>query len=115
MMGKYVRITDLDDMDFGRCGYVRDEALPLYLIHFCTGNGEPHGWFFENEFEVVNETPPRITTEDAEAEPESDRLFGPAYDARQRAYRARGSMPDRELGPWDRPTVQRAKSTNDGA
>jgi len=32
----------------------------------------------------------QITVEDAEAEPESDRLFGPSYDDRQRAlWRAR--------------------------
>lgn len=55
----------------------------------------------------------RITAQDAECEPEVDRLFGPAYDARQRALRRaaqeREYTTPRELAREIRHTQQRGK------
>lgn len=53
-----------------------------------------------------------ITAADAEAEPIDQRLFGPDFDRRQRAIRAR-SEPDgidkTTFKPWKKPRIVRSK------
>jgi hypothetical protein len=53
-----------------------------------------------------------ITAEDAEREPEAQRLFGPSYDARQRQLRVGQTKQGVDLTtyrPWRKPTIERVK------
>jgi hypothetical protein len=53
-----------------------------------------------------------ITAAMAEAEPESQRLFGPSYDARQRQHAARrqsSGINRATYSPWKKPRIERVK------
>jgi hypothetical protein len=54
-----------------------------------------------------------ITAAAADAEPESDRLFGPSYTARQRQFAARrkpsSPLNKAKYRPWKKPTIERVK------
>lgn len=53
-----------------------------------------------------------ITAAAAEAEPLSERLFGPSYDARQRRYAAQQSesgINRASYRPWKKPTIERVR------
>jgi hypothetical protein len=54
----------------------------------------------------------QITKAVAAAEPESDRLFGPSFDARQRQFAARrqsSPLNKAKFRPWRKPTIERVK------
>src|SRR5690242_20113562 len=54
--------------------------------------------------------PGHISAQDAEREPEADRLFGPSYERRQRQLAARSAAAgiDRaSYRPWRKPTIDR--------
>lgn len=53
----------------------------------------------------------RITAEDAEREPEAQRLFGPTYDARRASVARRQSsgINRATYAPWKKPRIVRVK------
>jgi hypothetical protein len=53
-----------------------------------------------------------ITAQDAEREPEAQRLFSPSYDARMRQHAARrqsSGINRATYAPWKKPRIERVK------